>query len=294
MNGKNYLKKKEGISNKNMNEKLHKELKTIANSLRISIIEMLYKAKSGHPGGALSSADIISVLYFGGILDVYPEKPYSLNRDIFILSAGHYCPVWYAALAYKGFFPIEELNTLRKFGSRLLGHPKYKSLPGIENSGGSLGQGFSIALGCAKALQLDNKKNKVICLLGDGEQNEGQVWESAMFAGHHRLDNLTAIIDVNKIQIDGYTHEVMNSEPLTDKYKAFGWEVFRINGNDIQEIYDTLIEAISLKGKPSIIIADTIAGKGVKHLENKVAAHGKWIGKEDYASAMNDLKSERI
>ena len=268
-----------------------RHLENMAQKLRASVVEMLYHAKSGHPGGALSSADIITCLYFADILNVYPDDPYSLDRDIFILSAGHYCPIWYAALAHKGFFEIKELNTLRKFGSRLLGHPKYKSLPGIENSGGSLGQGFSIAIGCAKAMKMENRDSSVYCLLGDGEQNEGQIWEGAMFAGHHKLDNLTAIIDVNKIQIDGYTKEVLNSEPLNEKYEAFGWKVLRINGNKIQDIYAAFEKAKKYSNKPTVIIADTTAGKGVKHLENKVASHGKWISEEDYKLAMKDLIS---
>ena len=289
MNGKNYRKKKGTILNKEINQDQLLELQRIANKLRLKVIEMLYHAKSGHPGGALSSAEIISALYFGEILNIFPDDPYSLDRDIFVLSAGHYCPIWYAALAFKGFFKEEELNTLRKYGSRLLGHPKYKSLPGIENSGGSLGQGFSIALGCAVAFKLDNKGNKVFCLLGDGEQNEGQVWEAAMFASHNNLDNLIAIIDVNKIQIDGFTKDILSSEPLDDKYKSFGWNVKRINGNDISQVYSAIQEAILFKDKPSVIIADTIAGKGVSALENTVASHGKWISKEVYESAKIDL-----
>jgi transketolase len=288
-NGKNYLRKKGIILNKKMNQEQLVYLEKMANKLRLKVIEMLYNAKSGHPGGALSSAEVVSTLYFGNILNIFPNDPYSLERDIFILSAGHYCPIWYAALAFKGFFEEEELITLRKFGSRLLGHPKFRSLPGIENSGGSLGQGFSIALGCAQAFKLDDKKNKVFCLLGDGEQNEGQVWEAAMFASHNKLDNLIAIIDVNKIQIDGYTEYVLNSEPLDAKYEAFGWNVQRIDGNDIAQVYSSIQNALLFKNKPSVIIADTIAGKGVKVLENTVASHGKWISKDVYESAKIDL-----
>ena len=264
-------------------------IEEMSKKIRISVVEMLFHAKSGHPGGALGSSDILSALYFGDLLKVFPEDPYSLDRDLFVLSAGHYCPAWYAALAYKGFFPVQELKTLRKYGSRLLGHPRYRSLPGIENSGGSLGQGFSIALGCAAALKIDGKNNKVFCLMGDGEQNEGQVWEGAMFAAHHNLDNLVAIIDANKIQIDGFTKDVMNVEPFEDKYKAFGWNTLRVNGNDIKEVYIALKQGINFKGKPTVIIADTIPGKGVKFLENKVMAHGKWISEDDYKNAIKDL-----
>ena len=275
-----------------MDKSKKQKIKSIANKLRYTVIEMLYHAKSGHPGGALSSADIFATIYFGDILEVFPDDPYSYDRDIFILSAGHYCPAWYAALAFKGFFPEDELNTLRKYGSRLLGHPKYKSLPGIENSGGSLGQGFSIALGCALSFKLDKKSNKVICLLGDGEQNEGQVWEAAMFASHNKLDNLIAIIDVNKIQIDGFTEDILSSEPLHDKYEAFGWNVYRIDGHDIDQIYNAILSAQKTKGKPTVIIADTVAGKDVKELENTVASHGKWISESVFLAAKQDLKDK--
>lgn len=267
-----------------------KFLEEQANALRQDVIKMLHSAKSGHPGGALSSADIVSVLFFGGFLKIDPSDPYSSSRDLFILSAGHYCPVWYSALARRGFFPLEELTTLRKFGSRLLGHPKYKSLPGIENSGGSLGQGFSIACGYAYAAkQFGSFDQNVFCLLGDGEQNEGQVWEAAMFSSHHNLSNLCAIIDVNKIQIDGFTSDVMNSEPLDDKYKSFGWNVIRIDGNDIHSIIGALNVFNDENTKPTAIIADTVAGKGVSFLEGTVKAHGKWISDLDYDIAKKDL-----
>ncbi len=262
-----------------------------ANVLRQDVIEMLHTAKSGHPGGALSSADIMAVLFFGGVLKIDPKNPYSSSRDLFILSAGHYCPVWYSALARKGFFPVEELLTLRKFGSRLLGHPKYKSLPGIENSGGSLGQGFSIACGYAYAAKkFGNSDQNVFCLLGDGEQNEGQVWEAAMFSAHYKLSNLCAIVDVNKIQIDGFTAEIMNTEPLDDKYKSFGWNVIRIDGNNIKSILDAVNGFKKEKNKPTVILADTVAGQGVSLLEGTVKAHGKWITDDDRDSALKDLR----
>ena len=265
-------------------------LKEVSKTLRKDVIEMLHAAKSGHPGGALSSADIISVLYFGDILKVDPKDPYNPNRDLFVLSAGHYCPVWYSALARRGFFPIEELTSLRKFGSRLLGHPKIKVLPGIENSGGSLGQGFSIACGYAYAAKkFGNEKQEVYCLLGDGEQNEGQVWQAAMFSSHHNLSNLCAIIDVNKIQIDGFTNEVMNTEPLDEKYKSFGWNVIRINGNLITEILEAFQIFKGEINKPTVIIADTVAGKGVSFLEGTVKSHGKWITDEERMVAIKDL-----
>ena len=268
-----------------------KFLEEKANILRQDVIEMLHTAKSGHPGGALSSADIMSVLFFGDVLKIDPKDPYNSSRDLFILSAGHYCPVWYSALARRGFFPVEELLTLRKFGSRLLGHPKYKSLPGIENSGGSLGQGFSIACGYAYAAKkFGNSDQNVFCLLGDGEQNEGQVWEAAMFSSHYNLSNLCAIVDVNKIQIDGFTSEIMNSEPLDEKYKSFGWNVIRIDGHNIQSITDAVNDFETEKNKPTVILADTVAGQGVSFLEGTVKAHGKWITDEDRDSALRDLK----
>jgi transketolase len=264
-------------------------LMNLARTLRKSVIAMLYHAESGHPGGALSSADIIAALYFGGVLKHFPEQPKSADRDYFILSAGHYCPLWYAVLAYSGYFPVDQLNSLRKHGSPLLGHPRLNSLPGIENSGGSLGQGISIAMGIAKGLKIDKKDNNVFCLMSDGEQNEGQVWEAASFAAHHKLDNLCGIIDVNKIQIDGFTHEVMNMEPLDKKYESFGWHVVRIDGHDFESIFTAFNKFSNAVGKPTVIIADTVAGKGVSFLEGTVKAHGKWIKENEYKIAMKEL-----
>lgn len=286
MRGKNSV-KKIGI---NMNKPDINFIAEMARKLRLDVITMLHAAKSGHPGGALSSADIISTLYFGDMLKVDPENPYDNSRDLFVLSAGHYCPVWYAALARRGFFPVEELITLRKMGSRLLGHPKIKVLPGIENSGGSLGQGFSIACGYAYAAKkFGTTDQEVYCLLGDGEQNEGQVWEAAMFSSHLNLSNLCAIIDVNKIQIDGFTSEIMNSEPLDKKYEAFGWNVIRINGNDISQIIEAIHNFKNEENRPTVIVADTIAGKGVSFLEGTVASHGKWITDEECRIATKEL-----
>ena len=266
------------------------ELTRVSKLLRQDVVKMINKAKSGHPGGALSSADIITTLYFGDFLKVNPQDPYANDRDLFILSAGHYCPIWYAALARKGFFDVDELLSLRQFGSRLLGHPKLKSLPGIENSGGSLGQGFSIACGYAFAAQkFGTMEQEVYCLLGDGEQNEGQVWEAAMFAAHLKLSNLCAIVDVNKIQIDGFTSDVMNIEPIDQKYKAFGWNVIRIDGNNFEEIIKAFNDFKNQKEKPSVIIADTLAGKGVSFLEGKVKSHGKWITDKECERAIRDL-----
>jgi transketolase len=258
-------------------------LKQISEKLRKVILEMLEKAKSGHPGGSLSSLDLITTLYFTDILNKNKIKLREKDRDLVILSAGHYCPAIYAALSYSGFFSIKKLNSLRKFGSRLLGHPKLYELPGLENSGGSLGQGISLACGYALSLKRFEKKSKsfVYCIMGDGEQNEGQVWEAALFASHNKLNNLICFIDVNKIQIDGFTKDILNTEPLHEKYKSFGWDVIRQNGHDHKKIYQNIVKFKMKKNvKPKIIIMDTIAGKGLKAIEGKVQAHGYPITKD--------------
>ena len=209
-------------------------LNKISKKVRLEVIKMLKNAGSGHPGGSLSSIDILVSLYFSGFLNLNKKNYNSNMRDLVVLSAGHYCPALYAVLSYKGFFNKKLLNTLRKFDSPLLGHPKLYELPGIENSGGSLGQGISLACGYAIAAKRFSRKKipKVYCIMGDGEQNEGQVWEAAMFAAHHKLNNLCAIVDINKIQIDGFTKDIMNVEPFEKKYQSFNWNTLRINGND--------------------------------------------------------------
>ena len=267
-----------------MDKLKHQKLKKLSKKIRLEILEMLTEAKSGHPGGSLSSADIFVSLYFSGLVDVHKNNFKSRIRDFVILSAGHYCPALYAVLAYKQFFSKSKLRTLRKYKSNLLGHPKLNSLPGVENSGGSLGHGISIACGLAISLKNIAKKNnkKVYCIMGDGEQNEGQVWEAAMFASHNKLNNLCIIVDINKIQIDGYTKDILNSEPLDKKYSAFNFRVTKVDGNDHKKLYNAIKKFKNYKGnKPTVILANTIAGKGLKSIENKVRAHGQPITKND-------------
>lgn len=267
-----------------MDKLKHQKLKKLSKKIRLEILEMLTEAKSGHPGGSLSSADIFVSLYFSGLVDVHKNNFKSRIRDFVILSAGHYCPALYAVLAYKQFFSKSKLKTLRKYKSNLLGHPKLNSLPGVENSGGSLGHGISIACGLAISLKNIAKKNnkKVYCIMGDGEQNEGQVWEAAMFASHNKLNNLCIIVDINKIQIDGYTKDILNSEPLDKKYSAFNFRVTKVDGNDHKKLYNAIKKFKNYKGnKPTVILANTIAGKGLKSIENKVRAHGQPITKND-------------
>lgn len=259
-----------------------KKLGVISDQLRSTILRMLENAKSGHPGGSLSSLDLITVLYFTDLLNKKKIKLKKKDRDLVVLSAGHYCPAIYAALAYSGFFSKNKLMTLRKFGSKLLGHPKLYELPGLENSGGSLGQGISLACGYALALKRFEKSSKsnVYCIMGDGEQNEGQVWEAALFAAHNKLDNLIGFIDVNKIQIDGFTKDILNTEPLQKKYLSFGWDVLRCDGHNFKKIYQNIKTLKKRKNKkPKILILDTKAGKGLKEIEGKVEAHGYPITK---------------
>jgi len=258
-------------------------LKKISKKVRMEVVKMLSLSGSGHPGGSLSSADFLTNLYFSGLLRFSKKNFKSKHRDLVILSAGHYCPTLYAILAIKKFFNVKLLKSLRKFKSPLLGHPKLNELPGLENSGGSLGQGISIACGYALMAKNFKKKSfepKIYCIMGDGEQNEGQVWEAALFAAKYKLSNLCAIIDINKIQIDGKTNEIMNTEPLGKKYNSFNWRVKRINGHSHKSIYSALKDFVNYKGeKPTVILADTIAGKGLYSIQGKVAAHGAPINK---------------
>jgi transketolase len=264
------------------------ELKEIARKIRVDVIKMTHAAGSGHPGGSLSAAEIFAVLYFN-VMNHRPEDPEWEDRDVFILSKGHVCPALYSAMARSGYFPVEELLTLRKLGSRLQGHPHMRALPGLEASTGSLGQGLSIAIGCALAIKLDKKNNRVYCLMGDGEIEEGQVWEAAMCAAHYKLDNLCGIVDRNRLQIDGFTKDVMNSEPLEDKWKAFGWYVITVDGHDIPALIRAFEQAKTVKGKPTVIIADTIKGKGVSFMENVAVWHGQAPNDEEMRKALNDL-----
>ncbi len=250
------------------------ELKSKARSIRRHIVEMITEAGSGHPGGSLSSADIVTALYFH-VMNVDPKNPHWSERDRFVLSKGHAAPVLYAALAEKGFFPKEELSKLRKTGSILQGHPDMKVTPGLDMTTGSLGQGLSAANGMALSAKLDNKAYRVYVVMGDGEIEEGQIWEAAMAAAHYKLDNLTAFVDHNGLQIDGPIKEVMSPESIQEKFKAFGWNVIDIDGHDMKQILGAIEEAKTVKGKPTVIVAKTVKGKGVPFMENQVGWHGK-------------------
>ncbi len=263
------------------------ELKKVARNLRRSIVTMITEANSGHPGGSLSSVEILTSLYFR-VLRYRPNEPKWIDRDRFVLSKAHACPVLYAALAEAGYFPHEELMTFRKINSRLQGHAHIKT-PGVEMSGGSLGQGLSFGIGMALASRLDGRDSRTYVLLGDGECDEGQVWEAAMSAAHYKLDNLVAIVDRNGIQNDRRTDEVMNLEPLPDKWRAFGWHTLEIEGHDISQVIGALDEASKTKGKPTVIIAKTVKGKGVSFMEDNPGFHGKAPSKEELALALDEI-----
>jgi len=272
-----------------MNEK---ELEQKANAIRKDIIEMLMEAKSGHSAGPLGMADVFTALYFGGVVKYDAKKPDWEERDMVVLSNAHICPVWYATLAHAGFFPKKELKTLRKLGSNLQGHPYRQSVPGIESSGGSLGQGLSIACGMAYAFyKMDKKNNWVWCLTSDGEHDEGQIWEAAMFAGKYKLFNLTQIMDRNNIQIDGYTEDVMPLEPLKERYESFGWHVLEVDGHNIEEIIDACQKSKTIFEKPTLIIAHTIPGKGVDFMEWQYSWHGKAPCAEEGQKALKCLRT---
>lgn len=271
-----------------MDEKTLEFLKEKAKIIRRHIIRMTGAAGSGHPGGSLSAADIITYLYFKE-LRVDPENPAWPNRDRFILSKGHAAPVLYAVLAERGFFPIEELIKLRKIDSPLQGHPDMKKVKGVEMSTGSLGTGFSTSIGMALAARMDNKDNRIFVMLGDGEIQEGQVWEAAMAAAHYKLDNLIAILDYNGLQIDGPVTDVMSPEPLPDKWRAFGWEVIEIDGHDFNSIERAIKTAKEIKGRPTMIIAKTIKGKGVSFMENQAGWHGSAPNQEQVEQALQEL-----
>jgi transketolase len=264
-------------------------LKEKARLLRIEILKMLTEAASGHTGGSLSAADIVAALYFYKMRHK-PKDPKWRERDRFILSKGHAAPLLYAALALSGYFDKPLLKTLRKLGSPLQGHPCSKKLPGVEISTGSLGQGLSIANGIAIGLKLDKLNSRVYCLLGDGEIQEGQVWEAAMTASHYKLDNMCAIIDNNGLQIDGHCCDVMCIEPIVNKWAAFGWHVIDINGHDMEAILDAFDEAETIKGNPTMIVARTIKGKGVSFFEGKVQYHGVAPTCEELEKALKELE----
>lgn len=265
-----------------------KELEEKAIEIRKSIIKQIYMAQSGHPGGALGIADIIAVLYFNE-LNIDEKNPKWEFRDRFVLSKGHCVTATYAALALRGFFDISELDKFRKMDGILQGHPDMKNVPGIDMSTGSLGQGISAAVGMAMAGKMDNKGYRVYTILGDGEIEEGEVWEAAMSAAHYKLDNLCVIVDNNNLQIDGTVEEVMNSNPIDEKFRSFGFNVLTIDGNNLYEILFALKKAREIKEKPTCIIAKTVKGKGVPFMENKVEWHGKAPNKEEFEEAMMNL-----
>jgi len=267
-----------------------KKLKLIANSLRQHVIKMTVEAGSGHPGGALGMADVFAVLYFN-YANLKPRNPSWEKRDRIVLSNGHICAVQYAAMAELGFFPLSELLTFRKINSRLQGHPHNKSLPGIENSSGSLGQGLSVACGMALARKLDNKKYKIFCIMSDGEHDEGQTWEAILFAAKNNL-KIVSLIDRNGIQLSGFTEIIMPLEPLAKKYESFGWKVIEIDGNDIKQILSALKESEKIN-KPVAIICNTILGKGVSFMENNYEWHGKAPDKEQAERALKELQELR-
>ena len=267
------------------------ELAEMARQLRRDVIKMLMISKSGHSGGPLGSADIFSALYFN-ILDINSKNPSSDDKDYFFLSAGHYCPIWYAALARSGYFPLGELSTLRKINSHLQGHPApahTHGVPGVELASGSLGQGLSVAVGCALGLRLNKSSKRVYAFLGDGELDEGQIWESAMTAAHHKVDNLIAIVDRNNCQIDGTTDAVMNLNPLTDKWRAFNWNVAECDGNNIEDFLKTMKQVQSFKGKPSVIIAHTKMGKRISFMEDDYRWHGVPPSDEQGKKALSEV-----
>ncbi|MCX6768987.1 MAG: transketolase [Candidatus Micrarchaeota archaeon] len=269
-----------------------KQLKLIANTIREDVIKMLYEAKSGHSAGSIGLADIFTALYFN-VLYHDPKNPSWQDRDRLVLSNGHVCPVLYAAMANAGYFPKEELLTLRKLGSRLQGHPHRTALPGIENSSGPLGQGLSQAVGMAIVSKSERKRWRVYAIISDGEHGEGQTWEAVMLASKYKLGNLTAIMDRNNIQIDGFTEEVLPLEPLDEKYRAFGWHVIEVDGHNIHEIIDACEKSKAIYEKPTLIIAHTIPGKGIPFMEFLTEWHGKPPTQKEAEEALNLLGVER-
>ena len=265
------------------------KLKKIANEIRKDIVREVHSAKSGHPGGSLSAADIFTYLYFEE-LNIDPADPKKADRDRFVLSKGHVAPGLYATLAHRGYFPVEDLITLRHVGSYLQGHPDMKHIPGVDMSSCSLGQGISSAVGMALSAKLTGEDYRVYTLLGDGEIQEGQVWEAAMFAGHRKLDNLVVIVDNNGLQIDGNIADVCSPYPIAEKFKAFNFETIEINAHDFDEIAAAFKKAKEIKGKPTAIIAKSVKGKGVSFMENQAGWHGKAPNDEQFAVAMADLE----
>ena len=265
------------------------ELQKTAVEIRKGIVTAVHSAKSGHPGGSLSAADIFTYLYFVE-MNIDPKNPKDPNRDRFVLSKGHVAPGLYSTLAHRGYFPVEDLKTLRHVGSYLQGHPDMKHIPGVDMSSGSLGQGLSAAVGMALAAKMDQKDYRVYALCGDGEIQEGQIWEASMFAGHRKLDNLVVFVDNNGLQIDGDIADVCSPYPIDKKFEAFNFHVINIDGNDFDQIAAALKEARDTKGMPTAIIAKTVKGKGVSYMENKASWHGVAPNDEEYAIAMEELQ----
>lgn len=271
-----------------MNQTKKEELRVIATKIRLGALECVYSANSGHPGGSLSISDILAYLYFSK-MNVDPANPQKADRDRLVLSKGHTAPALYSALALKGFFSTELLSTFRKEGSILQGHPDMKNVPGVDVSTGSLGLGISAACGMALSAKASKDDYRVFTILGDGELEEGQVWEAAMFAGHYKLDNLTAFVDFNGLQIDGKVTDVMNPTPIDDKFRAFGWHAIVIDGHDFAEIENAVTDAENHKGQPTVIICKTIKGKGVSFMEDRAEWHGSAPNKEQYEIAVSEL-----
>ena len=265
------------------------ELQKTANQVRKGIVTAVHGAKAGHPGGSLSAADVFTYLYFEE-MNIDPKNPQKEDRDRFVLSKGHTAPGLYSALANRGYFPVEDLPTLRHLGSYLQGHPCMQEVPGVDMSSGSLGQGLSVAAGMALGFKMENKDQRVYCLCGDGEIQEGQIWEAAMFAGFRKLDNLCVIVDNNGLQIDGPVDEVCSPYPIDKKFEAFNFHVIQINGNDFDEIDKAFKEARETKGMPTCIVMKTLKGKGVSFMEGQAGWHGKAPNDEEYAIAMADLE----
>ncbi len=271
-----------------MDKKRRCELEIIANKVRKNALEAVYTPQSGHPGGSLSIADVLTYLYFE-VMNIDPKDPKNPDRDRFVLSKGHTAPALYSVLANRGFFPVEDIKTFRNINSYLQGHPDMKGVPGVDMSTGSLGQGISAAGGMALAAKLDNKDYRVYSILGDGELEEGQVWEQAMFASHYKLDNLTIFVDFNGLQIDGDIREVMNPTPIDKKFEAFGWHVICCDAHNYDELEASINEAKNTKGKPTAIIMTSIKGKNVSFMENNASWHGSAPNEEQYNQAISEL-----
>jgi transketolase len=266
------------------------ELQAIARQIRRDIIEMITAAGSGHPGGSLSSVEILVTLYFGGVMRHDPANPKWADRDRIILSKGHAAPVLYAAMAEAGYVPKDQLNTLRKLGSIYQGHPDVRFMPALDASTGSLGEGVSIALGMGLAARLNNSRSRTYCILGDGEIQEGQIWEGAMFGAMHKADNVCVIVDHNRIQLDGFVKDIMEVDPVDDKWRSFGWHAIDVDGHDIPALQAAFAEAAATKGKPTVLVARTVKGRGVSFMENNPKFHGMAPTKDESALALKELQ----